>query len=204
MKKLLIMMTVNLFFIGSSVSYANEIVWKLEKEKRGVQVFTRVKEDSVLKEFKGIITVDVAQQKLVNTLKDVAHYDQWMPDIESVKLLSADEKSHLHYIKSDLPWPVSNRDGIYQFNYKTLTNGDIRADVSAKPTALDKVKRTIRIPYVSGYWLLSANGEKSTTVTYQLHADPGGSIPTWLINSSVVDAPYQILLNLKSYVEKQQ
>jgi len=51
-------------------------------------------------------------------------------------------------------------------------------------------------------WIFENLDTKKTKVTYQMHAEPGGSLPAWLINSSVVDPPYKTLINLKAYTEK--
>jgi hypothetical protein len=38
-------------------------------------------------------------------------------------------------------------------------------------------------------------------VAYQIHADPGGSIPGWLANATVVDTPFKTLKNLRSTIQ---
>jgi hypothetical protein len=38
-------------------------------------------------------------------------------------------------------------------------------------------------------------------VTYQMHASPGGSIPNWLANQTVVDTPYGTLKALKKHLQ---
>lgn len=38
-------------------------------------------------------------------------------------------------------------------------------------------------------------------VTYQMHISPGGSIPNWLANQTVVDTPYGTLKALRSYLQ---
>ena len=39
-------------------------------------------------------------------------------------------------------------------------------------------------------------------MTYEVHTEPGGSVPSWLANSFVVDAPLQTLQGLRAKVEK--
>ena len=59
----------------------------------------------------------------------------------------------------------------------------------------------MRIPYLSGYWLLEKQGANRTKVTYQVHADPGGSIPHWLANATAVNNPYETLKNMKKQLK---
>ena len=45
-------------------------------------------------------------------------------------------------------------------------------------------------------------GDNLTEVTYQVHTEPGGSVPSWLANSFVVDAPFNTLSGLRTLAEK--
>jgi len=39
-------------------------------------------------------------------------------------------------------------------------------------------------------------------VVYQVHTEPGGSVPSWLANKFVVEAPLNTLRNLRERAEK--
>ena len=45
-------------------------------------------------------------------------------------------------------------------------------------------------------------GADQTEVTYQVHTEPGGSVPSWLANKFVVEAPFNTLKALKAAAEK--
>jgi len=53
---------------------------------------------------------------------------------------------------------------------------------------------------LKGFWHLEEIEPNLTKVTYQVLADPK-NIPAWLVNSGVVDQPYETLLNLKNMSE---
>ncbi|MGH8352275.1 MAG: START domain-containing protein, partial [Pseudomonas sp.] len=55
---------------------------------------------------------------------------------------------------------------------------------------------------VEGLWKLVPMGGGEVEVTYQVHSEPGGSVPSWLANSFVVDAPYNTLAALRARAEK--
>jgi hypothetical protein len=38
-------------------------------------------------------------------------------------------------------------------------------------------------------------------VTFQMHADPGGAIPKWLANQTVVDTPFKTLQALRKRLQ---
>ena len=40
-----------------------------------------------------------------------------------------------------------------------------------------------------------------TRVAWELHLEPGGSVPTWLVNQRVVDTPFRALRELRARAE---
>lgn len=58
----------------------------------------------------------------------------------------------------------------------------------------------VRVAKVDGFWQFTAQGER-VEVVYQVGSDPGGSVPAWLANSFVVDAPYNTLYKLRQLAE---
>jgi hypothetical protein len=58
----------------------------------------------------------------------------------------------------------------------------------------------VRVSRVKGFWQLKPY-EGGVEVVYQVHSDPGGSVPAWLANSFVVDAPFNTLINLRKLAE---
>jgi ribosome-associated toxin RatA of RatAB toxin-antitoxin module len=179
---------------------AQDIDWKLRKDKKGIMVYTRSVEGSLLDEFKGVTTIHASVDQLVSTLRDVAQYLEWIPDCASVELHDMAEEEHVHYMEMKAPFPVSNRDGYYRYRY-SVQEGNVKVEIEALPEFRPEIKGLVRIPYSSGYWLFEPVSDQQTRVTYQVHADPGGSIPAWLTNAAVVDNPFQTLLNLRDLLK---
>jgi len=70
------------------------------------------------------------------------------------------------------------------------------------PTYKPEAKGYVRVAQVEGFWKLVPKGDNQTEVTYQVHTEPGGSVPSWLANKFVVDAPFNTLKALKEHAEK--
>jgi len=70
------------------------------------------------------------------------------------------------------------------------------------PTYLPEEKGYVRVAQVDGFWTLVHKADGMTEVTYQVHTEPGGSVPSWLANKFVVDAPFNTLKALKEHAEK--
>jgi ribosome-associated toxin RatA of RatAB toxin-antitoxin module len=174
--------------------------WELRKSKDGIEVFTRSVEGSKLDEFRGMVTIEAEVDQLVAALKDVAQYGKWIPDCEKSELLKLEGNVQLHYMEMKAPFPVHNRDGYYRYRY-IKQGDDMRVEMDAMPTYRPEKKGIVRIPESKGYWLFERLGEGQTRVTYQVHADPGGSIPAWLANSAVVDNPFHTLDKLRDLLQ---
>ena len=63
--------------------------------------------------------------------------------------------------------------------------------------------KVVRIANSNGKWVLTPLSNGHVKVVYTLHADPGGSIPAWLINLFVTQGPRQSFKKLKVHLQKQ-
>ncbi len=59
----------------------------------------------------------------------------------------------------------------------------------------------MRVTQVDGFWKFTPKGAGQIEVTYQVHTEPGGDVPSWLANKFVVDAPFNTLKALKERAE---
>ncbi|MEM7020380.1 MAG: START domain-containing protein, partial [Pseudomonadota bacterium] len=145
-------------FFSTSLSVANEDVakqgWESAKQESGIEIFTRTVPGSKLKAFKGMLVIDAPQEKLMNIVKNVDTYADWVPDVLETKLLEQTDEYQVHYLKLNAPWPVKNRDGVYRFDYRAAddTPQTVEFVISAIPEMIPEQKNTIRVPAVSGKW----------------------------------------------------
>jgi len=65
------------------------------------------------------------------------------------------------------------------------------------------VKGVVRMPFLRGHWILwpSADG-RTTRVEYQVHANPGGALPNWLVNYVSRDLPFKTIEGLRAQVKR--
>ena len=54
----------------------------------------------------------------------------------------------------------------------------------------------IRVVNFSGFWLLEKT-KSGVRVTQQMYGDPGGSLPVFIVNSMLVNAPFNTFKRLK-------
>ncbi len=170
--------------------------WQLRKNESGIKVYTRSINGSSLEEFKGTTVLNTTPESLANLLKKVKDYEDWLPRCKEAKLHSLKNNIQIHYTQMKAPFPVSNRDCYYQYTYLKKGKG-IKVVLEALPEFGPQREDVIRITKAKGYWLFEPIEGGKTKVTYQVHANPGGSIPAWLANSFVVNNPFETLQNLQ-------
>ena len=179
--------------------------WKLEKDKSGIKIYTRVITGSSFKAFKGVTVIaDATVPQVMDIIFDVNNYDRLFPDCSHQKILKYFSKYHnIQYLRIHAPWPVSDRDNVTELEAH-FSKDSTSAEVSIKllPDYLDVEKGLVRIREGEGFWKLKQQPGGGVEVIYQYHSNPGGSIPSWLANSFVVKHPFKTLENLKARVEK--
>lgn len=174
--------------------------WTLSLNKDNIRVYTREVANSSLDEFKAECTINVSLSEVQEALLDADHHKDWSAATTVSKVISRNGNVQYNYTVSDAPFPVSDRDSYMKFTV-TESEGQTRIDMVAVPTYGPEKDDMVRIQKSQGFYLLEELGPNRTKVTYQLHAEPGGSIPGWLANSASTEVPYKSLKGLKEYLE---
>lgn len=189
------------------ITSQTESDWDLKKEKSGIEIYTRSVEGSSFEEFKGITTIaNTTIPNVLDVLFDVAGFNELFPDCIEVRLIEQAEEYHtIHYIVTKGPWPVDDRDGIYEMKAEIAENGK-KAHVTLI-TRQDKVelkKNRIRLKNGIGFWELEKTEDQHIRVQFQFHGEAGGGVPAWIANTFIVSYPFGTLENLKNRLDKQK
>ena len=180
--------------------------WEQIKQSDGITVYRHVVEGSPLKEFRGRGTIDAPVAAILAVFNDVPHATEWMDSCNgsrSVVDLSDSEK--VVYNRTHAPWPVADRDAVLH-DVARFDQGERRVELdfwSVEDAKEPPVKGVVRMPYLRGHWILwpSADGQ-TTRVEYQVHANPGGALPNWLVNYVSRDLPFKTIEGLRAQVKR--
>ena len=71
MNKTILLGTILATYFAAPLVHSTSLAWELEKDKNGVQVFTRCKPESLLKEFKVTIKINAGQEVLLSAFKNI-------------------------------------------------------------------------------------------------------------------------------------
>ena len=179
----------------------NQTTWSLTKEKDGIRVYTQEIEGSDFKAFRAVTEIRGSLLAVYETLMDIENYVHWVPYTKTSKVLEHQDKRYQCYILNDAPWPVSDRDGFYDYLFEYFPNRrKATITIKAIPDFGEEHEGVVRITQTDGFWDLSELEEGMVKVIYQVHSDPGGSIPAWLAASSVTSVPIKTLKGLQDQI----
>ncbi len=192
-------------FVALPSALANGEDWKWLGEKRGVKLWKLERPKQSLPGFRGQTEIQGSIERIVAEMLDVRHHTEWMHRCAESWIYEHGSDTHgiLYNRTSSAPWPVWDRDVVL----------DVHFDYNQARTALtvrfrnldDKLRpspeRVVRMPKLVGYYKMTEDASQRTTVTYQVEADIGGSIPDWIADEVTKDLPFYTLLALRERVE---
>ena len=179
--------------------------WKLAIQKNGIDVSTRPVAGSDLDEFMGSADIDASIDVVYAVLKDIPAATQWMADCkENREIRKIDEYTSVQFNVTKAPWPVSDREALcIVTEKKDEKTGKITFEFhETNDPPVPVGKGNVRMPEISGQWVLTPIDRDHTKVIYTVKSTPGGSLPKALANMKSKDIPYNTLMGLKMMVKK--
>ncbi len=185
-----------------TVSVAHAEDWKLAKDEDGVKVYLSEVPGSKYKAYRGVTLIKADVASIRKLQEDVSGSCAWIYECKEQKLLKHEGDHSWTYTRFDTPWPVTPRDSVLDVTTEEGADGGVTRHLKGVPTYIPEEKGYVRVSSVEGLWKLVPKGEGQVEVTYQVHTEPGGSVPSVLANSFVVDAPFNTLKNLRERAER--
>jgi hypothetical protein len=184
---------VALSLVAGTSSFAGDDGW-VEAAKNGtIVVYNREKPGSEVKEVRGIGTVKGEPWMLKNVIDDVGNYKDFMPYTKDSKFLKKEGTAVITYQRLDAPL-ISNRDYTLRIEdlSRKLDDGRIVYKNAWKPASKlgpAPIDGVVRVEVNEGYWQLEEapadkDGTKRTKITYYVFTNPGGSVPSWIVNAA--------------------
>ena len=180
--------------------------WEFVKQADGIVVERRVVAGSNLKEFRGEAVVPAPVGAILAVFSDVAHATEWMDSCNGSRTLEdLGDSEKVVYNRTHAPWPVADRDAVLH-NVAHFDQAGRRVELdfwSVQDGQAPPVKGVVRMPFLRGHWILWPSADGATTrVEYQVHANPGGRLPDWLVNYVSRDLPYKTIEGLRAQVKR--
>ncbi|MCP6698640.1 START domain-containing protein [Pseudomonas donghuensis] len=175
--------------------------WKQAKNEDGIKVELSEVTGSDYKAYRGVTFIKAPLAKVRALQEDVVGACAWIHECKSQKLLKTEGDQSWTYTQFNTPWPVTARDSVMHVTTTEAADGSLTRKLEGVPKYLPEEKGFVRVAKVDGFWRLQPK-DGGTEVTYQVHTEPGGSVPSMVANKFVVDAPFNTLKALKERAEK--
>ncbi|PTO56912.1 hypothetical protein CWN94_00320 [Vibrio splendidus] len=182
-----------------SVLASNTNEWKLVRDKKGIEVYNRKIEGNDFKEFRAEADIQANLTSIIALFTDTSVGTQWVENIDEMEEIEHFNEAHTvtkTYTKA--PWPVSDREAIVEnFIEQDPDTLIVIINQNGRPNYLpNEDKSVVRVAHLESRWVLTPLNNNTTHISYQVLSDPGGSIPSWLINMVAVSQPYKTLRGL--------
>lgn len=195
----LFILLISMIFLNIPLSSQANDNWILIKKSKGLKVYTKMDQSSGLKSVK--ITGSIAADKLsvIDALNDVKNYTQWVYKcMESAKLEALSSNQYYYYVRTDMPFPFEDRDLVVLTTQSVDKNGVYHSISKAAPTKIRSKHSVARIDSFSSHWKIYRRSAQSIRFEYVVAIDPGGYIPSWLVNLGVTIGPERTISDLEA------
>jgi hypothetical protein len=154
------------------------------EEAGGFTVYERQNDESGLSRFRLEAERPEATSRVVAALMRMQTDDRFLAENQERIVLSDDPDGRLVLMRVDLPL-VKDREVALRTRENFGADGSYRFSWRVAEDAPPPTSEYARVDGSEGFWLLTPVTSGGTQVVYESFYDPGGSLPSWLINRIV-------------------
>jgi len=178
--------------------------WKLSKEKDGIKVFQSETKNSNFKSIKVECVMQGNYDKLMAVLNDVSRHKEWVYNSKTSYILKRNSPYEFYYyMETSIPWPMSNRDAVVHLTMnRDSLNRFLKIKAEGSPDYIPEKSGRVRVPRSLINWYVTMPSSTSISIVYTFEADPGGSMPAWLVNMFADKGPYESFKKLSEILKK--
>lgn len=179
--------------------------WQSLGVTNNVAVYRKQEEGTGLYAFKGEATSDLPVGQLMGILRNEDISKEWVDMMMFAKVVETYSEDHMLLHQGyDLPWPVSDRD--YVFDKKVVYDADKKI-ATVHLTSVESPKVPVSNDFVRArgertFWQFTVAENGKTNITVEVMTDPEGALPDWAVNSIQADWPHKSITNLLNRASK--
>ncbi len=177
--------------------------WVLQSESGSTKVYTKANNDTGIKEVRITSVVNAEVNEVLSFLGDVTNYRRWVYKCSKAEKLKVISNHEFYYrTVTDFPFPASDRDLVmYSRQWIDSDSGIAHSQSVAKPDFDKESPGIVRVREFETNWKLIPRSKNVTIIEYQGKMDPGGNIPTWIVNMGITNGPMKTMAGLTRYLE---
>ncbi len=181
-----------------------QYTWKLSKEKDGIRVYQSGVEHSNYKSIKVECILEGNYDKLMAVLNNVSLHKDWVYNNKTSHIISrVSPYEFYYYTETFLPWPMSNRDAIVHLKMnKDSLNRFLKITALGVPDYLPEKSGKVRVTKSNISWYVTMPTTHTINILYIFEAEPGGSLPAWVVNMFADKGPYESFKKLSDILKR--
>lgn len=169
------------FFIPLQIAAQDK--WRLAQETPGIKVYHSTTHGSGFKKIRVEALLEGSADRMLQILKDVPNYKRWVYGHKSGTVLKHVSSNEFYfYTETAMPWPVAARDAVVRARVNRDANNSITVVEHSDPGFIPAKNGKVRVPQSYVKWVITPAGDKKIRIQYHFEADPGGSLPPWVVN----------------------
>jgi len=181
------------------VAILGQAGWKLKREKNGISIYVREQADSPLKEYRARAVLAHPIQQVSEFHSDLERHPEWVFRCTGLAIIEGKGEQKVRYHTTyDIPWPMKDRDLTVE---AVITHhaGGKKIESLTEDIMLDYPveKGVIRMPAYLEWVILEEIDSMNTLFIAEGYADPGGTVPAWLVNMFLVDGIYDSIIKTR-------
>ena len=192
--------------LSSLPAFAGTPDWEKLREEEGITTFRKEVPGSPVVAFRGEAVIEDSMARIAGVLEAVSREVEWMADVgESYTVEVKDEADRWEYNRTKTPWPLQDRDFVIhtRISFKREPVPELLIRMNSDENPKKPVQSgVVRGDLIDSSFTLQQLGPKRTRFLCEIHADPKGAIPKWVVNLFQKSWPYDTITGLKKQLKK--
>lgn len=185
--------------VSSASAIAADAAWTLRKADGGVEISSRPAAGSPINDIRSQTRIKASMDSVISLMRDYSARPKWDAMAGEIKVLKQETAAETVYVHMKMPWPVTDRDLVMRVEWKQdPVSGVVTQHAYGVPTAAPPHEGRTRMASFDNTWTFTPQPDGTIAVDSIAHADPGGPLPTWMINKLSADAPLDAMKKIKS------
>lgn len=203
MKNLISLLFVLLPFIVLAQNSAHlDATWEFVNEKPGLKVYTRSPVHSSIKELRIKVELTGHIDTLMSIVNDANHFGNWVYKCsDSERVIAPDGYSNAYAATTDFPFPMADRELVAKSKQWIDQDGRYHTHTLCAADEIPNKSGIVRIQNYESRWIIEQLEEGKLIIDYVSSVDPGGKIPTWVVNLAITSGPIKTFERLIELVE---
>ena len=185
-------------------AFAHTQGWELKRDREGVAIYTRESPDSPLKEYRVTAVYNYPLEALFAESTDLLSRPEWVIRCSGVEIIDTVDGRIRYHTSYDLPWPFQDRDLVVEL--EVISSGPEEAHLLTRSIGLDYPLKegVIRMPGYREEVFFEKIDDRRTRFRSEGFADPGGTVPAWLVNLFLVDGIYDTVIRTRERLAEEE